>query len=168
MERGCALEEDGSDRPKVVPFRTVEEAHVTAEVGGPVNEVGVTLAIYGEKLDPEEITRALGVAPTKAHRRGERTPKPWSEPARLDAWFLSERGRDAEPSEAVIDRVLRQLPEDTAVWRELGARYDIQLRFGLHMVGWNQGMGISSEQVARIALMGAKMEFDIYAYGDDE
>ncbi|MFZ1103432.1 MAG: DUF4279 domain-containing protein [Hyphomicrobiaceae bacterium] len=136
-----------------------------AEVGGPVGEVGVTLAIYGEELDPEEITRTLGVAPTKAHRRGERPKRrsgKWLGPPRLE-----ERGFN-EPSEAVIDRVLRKLPEGPAVWRELGARYDIQLRFGIHMTGWNQGMGITSEQVVRLAQIGAKLEFDIYAYGDDE
>jgi hypothetical protein len=86
----------------------------------------------------------------------------------MGAWFLSEGGRDAEPSEAVIDRVLRQLPKDPSMWRELGSKRDIQLRFGIHIIGWNQGMGISSEQVAHIALIGARMEFDIYAYGDDE
>jgi hypothetical protein len=36
------------------------------------------------------------------------------------------------------------------------------------MTGWNQGISISSEQVAHVALIGAKMEFDIYAYGDGE
>jgi len=162
------VEDGDSDRPKVVPFRRVKEHQVLAEVGGPVDEVNVTLALYSEALDPEEITRTLGVAPTSAHRRGERTPKPWSEPARTGAWFLKERGRDAEPAEAVIDRVLRQLPEDPAVWRELGCKHDIQLRFGIHMTGWNKGLGISSEQVMRIAQLGAHMEFDIYAYGEDE
>lgn len=138
-----------------------------SEDGGPVDEVSVTLALYSEALDPEEITRALGVGPTSAHRRGER-PRPRSAPARTGAWFLGERGRDAEPAEAVIDRVLRQLPEDPAVWRELGSKHDIQLRFGIHMTGWNQGLGISSKQVMQIAQLGAHMVFDIYANGEDE
>jgi hypothetical protein len=167
------LGDEEPDRSKVVPFPS-KEPQVLDVVGGPVDEVGVTLAIYGEELDPEEISRTLGVAPTRAHRRGER-PKPRSgkrlgpphresPPYKRGGWFLSERGFN----EDVIDRVLRQLPEAPAVWRELGARYEIQLRFGIHMTGWNKGMGISSEQVMRIARIGATMEFDIYAYGDDE
>jgi hypothetical protein len=130
--------------------------------------VGVTLAIYGEALDPEEITRTLGVAPTSAHRRGERR-RPRSRPASSGAWLLQERSRrEAEPAEVVIDRVLRQLPKDPAVWCELRSKYDIQLRFGIHMTGWNKGLGFSYEQVMRIAQLGAHMKFDIYAYGDDE
>jgi hypothetical protein len=76
------LEEEDSDGPKIVPFRRVEEAQVIAEVGGPVDEVGVTLAIYGGELDPEEITRALGVAPTKApsSRRAHTKAVEWTGP----------------------------------------------------------------------------------------
>jgi hypothetical protein len=149
-----------------VPFHRVKTIKVLAEVGGPVDEVNVTLALYSEELEPEEISRALGVQPTHAHRRGERRG-PRSPPARTGAWFLTEHGRDAEPAEAIIDRVLKQLPEDPAVWRHLRTRHDIQFRFGLHMTGWNKGLSIPLKQVTRIAELGATMEFDIYAYGED-
>jgi len=135
-------------------------------VGGPIDEVNVALALYSEELEPEEITLALGVQPTSAHRRGERRGSS-SPPSLSGAWLLKEHGRDAEPAEAVIDRLLKQLPEDPAVWRNLSIRHKIQFRFGLHMTGWNKGLSIPSKQVTRIAELGASMEFDIYAYGED-
>jgi len=165
------LEDRSSERRKVLPFHRVETNPVIAEVGGPIDEVNVTLALYSEELEPEEISRALGVEPTHAHRRGDHrrgeSPGSGIPPYSSGAWLLKEHGRDAEPAEAVIDRLLKQLPEDPAVWRDLSTRHDIQFRFGLHMTGWNKGLSIPLNQVTRIAELRASMEFDIYAYGED-
>jgi hypothetical protein len=161
------LEDRSSEERKVLPFRPAKTDQVLAEVGGPIDEVNVTLALYSEELEPQEISRALGVEPTRAHRRGEQRG-PRSSPARSGAWFLTTSSRDAEPAEAVIDRLLKLLPEDPAVWYDLRMRHDIQVRFGLHMTGWNKGLSIPLKQVTRIAELGASMEFDIYAYGEGE
>ncbi|MFN6566238.1 DUF4279 domain-containing protein [Dendronalium sp. ChiSLP03b] len=46
-------------------------------VGGLVGETSVCLAIYGEDLNPDEISKYLGCCPTKAYRRGDRrNPNP--------------------------------------------------------------------------------------------
>jgi hypothetical protein len=70
-------------------------------VGGPVDEVRVTLALYSEDLDPDEVSRALGVQPTSAHRRGERKG-PRSPAYRKGAWLLMEEGHEAEHVAPVI------------------------------------------------------------------
>jgi len=150
-----------------VPFHRIKTIQVLAEAGGPIDEINVTLALYSEELEPEEISLALGVQPTSAHRRGERRGSS-SPPSLSGAWFLKEHGRDAEGAEAIIERLLKQLPEDPAVWRDLSIRHKIQFRFGLHMTGWNKGLSIPLKQITRIAELGASMEFDIYAYGEDE
>lgn len=160
------MEDQKPKQRKVVPFRQSDTIQVIAEVGGPIDEVNVTLAFYGEGLEPDEITRILGVEPTRSHRRGDRIG-PKSQPFPKGAWLLTEHGRDAETAEVIIDRVLKRLPEDVEIWRDLRTRYDIQLRFGLHMTGWNKGFSILPEQVTRIAELGASMEFDIYAYDED-
>jgi uncharacterized protein DUF4279 len=161
------LEDRSSERRKVLPFRQIKTDQVLAEVGGPIDDVNVTLALYSEGLEPQEISRALGVEPTSAHRRGERRGSR-SPPYSSGAWFLKEHGRDGELVEAIIDRLLNQLPENPAVWLDLSIRHKIQFRFGLHMTGWNKGLSISLKQVTRIAELGASMEFDIYAYSGDE
>ncbi|MBR0957141.1 DUF4279 domain-containing protein [Bradyrhizobium japonicum] len=150
-----------------MPFRLVKTDQVLTQVGGDVDEVNVTLALYSDELEPKEVSRALGIEPTHAHRCGEHL-KPRSPPARSGAWLLTARGRYVEPAQTIIDRLLKQLPTDPAVWRNLRARHDIQFRFGLHMTGWNKGFSISVEQITRIAALGASMEFDIYAYGEGE
>lgn len=160
------MEDRSSERRKILPFHRVKTAQVLAEVGGPIDEVNVTLALYSAELEPEEVSRALGIEPTSAHRRGEKRGSN-SPPSLTGAWFLKEHGRDAEPAEAIIDRLLKRLPEGPAVWRDLSIRHNIQFRFGLHMTGWNKGLSIPLKQVTRIAELGASMEFDIYAYGED-
>jgi hypothetical protein len=161
------LEDRSSERRKVLPLRPVKTNQVVAEVGGPIDEVNVTLALYSDELEPEEVSRALSVEPTSAHRRGE-SRAPARPSYSSGAWLLNVHGRDAEPAEAVIDRLLKQLPEDPAVWCDLSMRHDIQVRFGLHMTGWNKGLSIPLKQVTRIAKLGASIEFNIYAYGEDE
>ena len=78
---------------KVVPLRRRAPAGKTVSVGGPIDEVRVTLALYSEDLEPDEVTRALGVQPSSAHRRGERRG-PRSPPYRQGAWFLTEQSRE--------------------------------------------------------------------------
>lgn len=136
---------------------------VITEIGGPPDECGVALAIYGEELDPDEITRLLGVRPTVSHRRGDR-PRPQSKhPFRLGAWFLECRGnapvRPDELTKTIFD------PER---WKPIQDRFKIQLRYGLHISGWNKEFDLPRELVARIAAIGATMNFDLYAYGEDE
>jgi hypothetical protein len=42
----------------------------TVWVGGPITWFSISLSISAEDLDPDEITRLLGIQPTKAWRKG--------------------------------------------------------------------------------------------------
>jgi hypothetical protein len=48
----------------------------------------------------------------------------------------------------------------------LGESHEVQLRFALHKSGWNRGFDFSRGTVARIALLHARLVFEIYA--DDQ
>ena len=45
----------------IVPIRRGE---ILFDVGGPVDETRATLALYADTLDPDEVSRRLGCAPT--------------------------------------------------------------------------------------------------------
>jgi hypothetical protein len=72
-----------------------------------------TLRIFGEALDLGEITRSMGLVPTRTHKKGELvgpSGNRWSE----DAWFYS-----AElPEEAPLDAHLQILWADVAPARD--------------------------------------------------
>jgi hypothetical protein len=127
-------------------------------VGGLVDETDVCLAVYGDDLEPADVTRLLGVEPSRSRRRGDsrRSGPPWPN----GAWFLAVRGR-GDP-EALTNELLDKLPTEEGTWRELGARFTVQLRFGLFMERWNRGLEFSPELLARMARLNAKVIFDIY------
>lgn len=149
------------------------QPRIIAEVGGSIDEVSVSVCIHGEDLDPDAITARLGCEPSASHRRGDRRPSrrkdaPPNPPATQGAWFLSARGAPPETVETLTAALLDRLPADERVWAELAARYDVQLRYGIHIGGFNQGFDLSPSLVRRIAGLHASVGFDIYADGDEE
>lgn len=139
---------------------------VIAEAGGPVDECGVCLAIYGEELIPNEITSLLGCQPTHSHRRGDRM-RDGSQPFKVGAWLIEERGEPPDTAEVLTRRILQRVQSDPDAWKEISQRFAIQLRYGLHMNGWNKGLELPADLVATIAQLYASLEFDIYAYEND-
>lgn len=137
-----------------------------AEVGGPVDEVRLTLGIYGPELDPEEVSRVLGCSPTSAHRRGDpRRPPvpPWPQ----GAWLLVVEGKAPKGPDELVRELLSGLPIDAATWDELTGRYVVRIGFGIFVSDWNRGFELSPESMALLARTGASVGFDIYAEDAD-
>jgi hypothetical protein len=61
-----------------------------------------SLRIFGNIADLDEITKQLGIAPTDAHRRGDRR-KPISPPYAQDMWSYTAPVRETEPLHVHID-----------------------------------------------------------------
>lgn len=149
---------------KIVPLHRPK---IIAKVGGPIDESGATLAIYGKSLDPAKITRMLGVAPTQSFKRGHRQGMN-SPPTRHGAWVLEVRGEAPDSPEVQLAKLLKKLPYSKKLWKELNSKYTVRICFGLHMMGWNKGFGFRPDLIDRIAKMGIELAFDIYAYGEEE
>jgi hypothetical protein len=139
-----------------------EPPEIIATVGGPIDETHVTLAVYGDDLDPDAITALFGCSPTRAHRRGDRKG-PRSPPFRRGAWFFSLQGTAPQNPESLTRALLDKLPIGDAFWTQLHAAYEVQLRFGLFVNAWNRGFDLSAETVARVATLRVPLLFDIYA-----
>lgn len=131
------------------------------EAGGLVDQSRLTLAIHGEDLDPDEISRLLGCAPTSAHRRGDsrRLGPPWAK----GAWLLSVEGKSPTGPEELVHLLFARLPTDEVLWSGLRRRFRLQLMFGIFTERWNRGFELSPEAVRRIVSIGAGVGLDIYA-----
>jgi len=144
-----------------------EEPSGVADVGGLVDKSSATLAVYGEKLDPHEVTKLLGVEPTQSfppgYRRGPRSPA-----IKHGAWFLRVEGVAPAGPDEHLKAVLFRLPTEAAKWQQLHASYRVEIRVGIHFDAWNRGFTLSSETLSRIHTVGAPMEFDIYAYARED
>jgi hypothetical protein len=136
---------------------------IIAEVGGDPDECGVCLAIYGEDLVPDEATELLGCKPTHSHLKGDKKG-PRSPGFDRGAWILEVRGEPPDTPDVLTRKLLMMVPVNPEIWKQLQERFEIQIRYGIHMSGWNKGFGLPRDLIDSMAVLGADVEFDIYAY----
>lgn len=144
-----------------------EQIQEAITVGGLVDESQVSLGVYGDDLDPDELSERLGAQPTRAHRKGElhgRRSLPWKK----GAWILTERGTAPVGPDELIHRLLDRLPDDAALWAELGARFKMRLGVGVFLEAWNRGFTLGPRTLERVARLGLELDFDIYWTVEDE
>jgi hypothetical protein len=148
-----------------LPSEVSSSEQVLAEVGGDVDEVHVTLVFHGDDLDPEEISRLLNCSPTSSHSKGEPRPGlsasagPWTS----GAWLLKVEGQAPQTASEVLSELLRMLPDDEALWRELSRRWRVSIWLGVFLEKWNRGFELEAPLIERIARTHASLSFDIYA-----
>jgi hypothetical protein len=54
--------------------------------GGPIPWFSITLSIAAEDVDPDEVTRLLGVAPDRAHRKEVAWHLAWGDACARGSW----------------------------------------------------------------------------------
>ena len=125
----------------------------------------VALRIVGADLDPDEMTKRLGVAPTSNHRRGEVLRRGSHEHQAVTGHWGFSLGTEHTETwnlDAALNATLDYLPAGAALWQDLGDRFQVDLFCGLFMGSSNQGTDIESATLARIATLGLAISFDVY------
>jgi hypothetical protein len=151
----------------ITPLRKSEI--VLEQVGGPVDKTRVTLAVYGDTLDPDEVSRRLSCTPTRAFRKGE-TRRPngrEGHPMRHGAWFLTVEGKAPVGVDELTHLLLDRFPQEQELWNGLCRDYRVQIRIGIHTGGWNRGFDLTPSTMKLMALTGAAVGFDLYFYGEE-
>jgi len=137
-------------------------------VGGDVDRLSVTLRITAPDLDPEAITRRLGVPPTLAARRGDDRPsKGGTVKQRVGIWAVGFPSSQEWVLADAIGALLDRLPGDVALWREIASSATIDAFCGLHLDDWNRGLDLPPELLARLGERRIALSFDIYCDGSD-
>jgi len=143
------------------------QPYVLFEAGGMVDESRVSLAIYGDDLDPDALSTMLKCAPSRSHRKGD-SRSHTSSPFRTGAWILTVEGRAPRGPNELIDELLERFPVDALFWQSLTERYQVSVQVGIHTGGWNQGFDLPPGTVTALAQRGIGIGFDLYFYGDDD
>lgn len=88
---------------------------------GHVSESAVSLRFIGDTLDPDELTRLMGVEPSGSQRTGGtfRTPKGTELIARTGSWRLSVERRSPADVAGQVAELLAPLTTDLEVWQDL-------------------------------------------------
>ena len=133
---------------------------------GPVSTTKASLRIFGDDLDPDEITRALGMPPTKARRKGEpfRNEGTGAEGiARRNGWWLDAEDRTPGDLDGQVRELLGVLTEDLSVWADISSRCQrLDMFCGLFLGEGNQGETLSPDTLQALGARNIELGLDIY------
>jgi hypothetical protein len=135
-----------------------------------VSKTRASLRIFGDDLDPDEISALLGVPPTLSEKKGEvRIDKRGVEQiSRTGRWLLQVTRRQPGDLDSQLVELLSPLTPDTGVWRSLVARFKLDIFCGLFMKESNEGLELRPETLEMISSRGLSLGFDIYGAPSEE
>jgi hypothetical protein len=135
-----------------------------------ISRTTLSFRVFGDDLDPDEISRLLGVIPSKSYRKGEvrKTPNGGEFTANTGAWILSAKECSPGNLSAQIIEVLSRLTFDLSVWANLGQRYRCDLFSGLFLDSANEGEELSVEAMSMMVERRLKLGLDIYSSNQDD
>lgn len=120
----------------------------------------------GHDLEPEEVSRLLGMEPTASHRRGDdRVGRPGERYSEYSEglWAWRPGVSESEPLAVHLLAVVDVLEPKTATLqrlRKMGLRMDVFI--GLFGPDTNFGFALSRELLGRVGRLGIDLEFDVY------
>ena len=123
------------------------------------------MRIFGDDLDPDEITVVLGREPTRVQRKGG--PVGGQEQSSCIAptggWWLHAEEKSPGDLDEQVRKLLDGLPQDLSVWSDISGRCSrLDLFCGLFLGEDNQGETLSPETLAALGARHISLGLDIY------
>jgi len=137
---------------------------------GKIARSAASLRVIADDLDPQLVTRLLGVPASLSKRKGEETVtrRGDTQIARTGVWIL--KAEDLRPGD--VDRqiveLLHSVSKDDAVWADLRSRFKIDLFCGLWVQEPDEGFELRAETLALIASRGLSLGICVYALTADD
>jgi len=130
--------------------------------------VKVYLAIYSDTLDPQTITHHIGIAPTKTRQKGDQVRPYVHHTYAENRWYYELQPDDPASPEVKIQRLLNRVSPAANRFAQLANACQVVL----HIVykGYQSSMGglhLDGEMARQIAMLGAAIDIDLYAYGPE-
>jgi hypothetical protein len=130
-----------------------------------------SLRLFGDDLDPDEITRLLSCLPSSSQKRGEiirHRIGGGEHVAPYGKWLLNEDECKPADLDGQIQRLLGRVSGDASVWQDLVSRFRVDLFCGLFVKEWNEGVSLSPAVLAALGSRGILIDFDIYKDSEAE
>jgi hypothetical protein len=130
-----------------------------------------TLRLFGDDLNPDEISALLGCEPEEAWRKGDERFRRSGEPTgyfrKTGHWRINSGRLEPADLDKQINELLRSVTSDVNVWRSLSERYSMDLFAGIFMSTGNDMLELSASTLAALGNRGISLMFDIYDYTDE-
>jgi len=119
--------------------------------------------VYGDEIDPSEVTRLLGCSPSQSALAGETiiNSRGIARTVRKGFWRLSS-GRSDVDIEDQVSILFTQLTSDLTVWRDLTRRFRVDVFCGVFLNAPNRGFDLGPTVLRQLADRGISIGFDIY------
>ena len=135
----------------------------------PDGEVTFALWLQGDDLDPDDVSRRLGCAPTSAHRKGE-THRIWPSPPGAPmppprvtgTWLLEAVGDSTLQADELIESLLGRFPAAPAFWQPLHRDFTVMLHLAAHTARSGTGFRLDTATLARCTATGAPLHIQLH------
>jgi hypothetical protein len=142
----------------VAPLACEQPPELLEGAGGPVDSMSLSLAVCGEDLHPDEVSRRLGCEPTAVlASRADLQASSTGEACAIGVWRLEVRREAPVHADELVELLLARFPTEPSFWQALHRDFAIQLRLSFHTAGWDSGFVLSTESLARCAATGASL-----------
>lgn len=130
-------------------------------------EVKVGLDVYGFSCSPDEITKLLGMAPTRTWLRGD--PVPRTILRREDnRWILNAACDTTVALREQVDSLLEQVSPAASRFAGLPSEARVQIFCAVYDSDRAVDLSFSKKAVEKIAALGAEINIDYYDLTDGE
>lgn len=125
-----------------------------------INETRAYLRISGDDLEPDQITAALGSAPSYAFRKGDvyRT-----QVTKTGRWVIDAAPSKPSDLDHQIAGLLVGMTDDLGRWKNVTDRYQAMLYCSTFMVETNEGAEIAPTTLLALGARGISLGLDIFA-----
>jgi hypothetical protein len=129
----------------------------------------VSLGVYGDSLEPDEITKLLGQTPTRSGRKGDVRLSPRTNVKlptwKNSFWLCTSPLPDHEPLERHLLWIIDRMEPKRQMLRELAKKYKVQFICGFSSENGQGGCTFDSELLGRISSFGISLVLDLYPPG---
>lgn len=132
-----------------------------------IARVRASLRVFGDVLEPEEVSALLGHPPTRSHRKGDKCGPAGASVEPTGAWILDSRISEKAEVEDHVESILALLTNDHDEWASLTERFSASILCGIFLDQYNEGFELSPRLCKALANRGLVIAFDIYS-GDPD
>lgn len=129
-----------------------------------IARVRVSLRVFGDSLEPEEVSALLGRDPTRCHRKGDPMGgKGGNAVEPTGAWILDSVLSEKVEIEEHVETLLSSVSNDSDEWDQLTSRFSASILCSAFLDQYNEGFELSPRLAQSLADRGLVIAFDIYS-----
>ena len=136
-----------------------------------ISESHATLQMFGDTLEPAEITALLGGEPTHSQKKGQEIRSPKTGQVRIvrqGSWRCRSAPQHPANLDVQVAGLLEGLTDDMEIWRGIAARFKLRLFCGLFLKAANEGLEVSPATLLALGQRGISLGLDVYGPLDED